>query len=286
MVRNEQLLRDGKASHSPCIWMSARPIHGVAFLYCWFTLKGVCCCCEEIWSKRKVFEDDVFIENTHLVGDSKTQDLNLRVDLVWNMSRGPPGQWFSETEYWASAIFVGTSGIPPKIIYRSVKSYTTLMPYYFIFACEIWLDGVLICSIRPSWQKESQYSRYHWIPTSPSFYAPCIRWWWVRYIDQPEYFPRIGSGVENVSFNTILLRASAFYMSHPFLYHRIYWYADNISANLWIRPEANSGFAFVFPNCSNRGLWSVTTKKCWPYSIWWNSFTSFTTAKPSLSICA
>ena len=53
-------------------------------------------------------QDDVFIENTR---------------HVLNMSRGPPGQWFPETEYWASAIFVGTSGIPTKIIYRSVKSY-------------------------------------------------------------------------------------------------------------------------------------------------------------------
>ena len=100
MVRNGQFLRDGKASRSSCIWMSARPIHGVAFLSCWFTLKGVCCCCGEIWSKRaRVFEDDVFIENTRLVGGSKTQDLNLRADLVLNMSRGPPGQWFPETEY-------------------------------------------------------------------------------------------------------------------------------------------------------------------------------------------
>ena len=73
-----------------------------------------------------MFEDDVFIENTRLVGGSKTQDLNLRADVVLDMSRGSPGQWFPETEYWASAIFVGTSGIPPKIIYRSVKSYTLL----------------------------------------------------------------------------------------------------------------------------------------------------------------
>ena len=34
-----------------------------------------------------------------IVGGSKTQDLNLRADLVLNMSRGPPGQWFPETEY-------------------------------------------------------------------------------------------------------------------------------------------------------------------------------------------
>ena len=60
----------------------------------------MCCCCEEIWSKRKrAFEDDVFIENTRLVSGSKTRDLNLRADLVVNMSRGPPGQWFPETEY-------------------------------------------------------------------------------------------------------------------------------------------------------------------------------------------
>ena len=106
-----------------------------------FTLKGVCCCCGEIWSKRtRVFEDDVFIENTRLVGGSKTQDLNLRADLVLNMSRGPPGQWFPETEYWASAIFVGTSGIPPKIIYRSVKSYKGI-PVFFILPSVILLTA-------------------------------------------------------------------------------------------------------------------------------------------------
>ena len=48
-----------------------------------------------------------------------------RADIVLSISRGPPGQWFPEIEYWASTIFVGTSGIPPKIIYRSVKSYST-----------------------------------------------------------------------------------------------------------------------------------------------------------------
>ena len=46
-----------------------------------------------------MFEDDVFIENTCLVGCSKTQDLNLRADVVLDMSRGSPGQWFPETEY-------------------------------------------------------------------------------------------------------------------------------------------------------------------------------------------
>ena len=50
MIRNGQFHWDWKASHSHCIWMSARPIH-VAFHSCWFTLEGVCCCCEEIWQK-------------------------------------------------------------------------------------------------------------------------------------------------------------------------------------------------------------------------------------------
>ena len=39
MIRNGQFLWDWKASHCQCIfWMSARPIHVVAFHSCWFTL--------------------------------------------------------------------------------------------------------------------------------------------------------------------------------------------------------------------------------------------------------
>ena len=61
------------------------------------------------------------------------QDAGLefsRADVVVSISRGPPGQWFPETEHWASAIFVGTSGIPPKLNYRSVKSYNII--YWYI----------------------------------------------------------------------------------------------------------------------------------------------------------
>ena len=46
-----------------------------------------------------MFEDDVFIENTRLVVGSKTQDLNLRADVVLDTSCGSPGQLFSEIEY-------------------------------------------------------------------------------------------------------------------------------------------------------------------------------------------
>ena len=55
-----------------------------------------------------------------------------RADVVLSISRGPPGQWFPEIEYWASAIFVGTSGIPPKITYRSVKSYRFILKYWYL----------------------------------------------------------------------------------------------------------------------------------------------------------
>ena len=57
--------------------MSTTPIHGIAAVEKFG--KRECCRCEENWSKRKkVLEDDVFIENTRLVSGSKKQDLNLR----------------------------------------------------------------------------------------------------------------------------------------------------------------------------------------------------------------
>ena len=62
----------------------------------------------------------------------KTQD-EIYADVDLSRSRGSPGQWFPETDYLcASAIFVvGTSGIPPKLNYRSVKSNILLnwLPY-------------------------------------------------------------------------------------------------------------------------------------------------------------
>ena len=70
----------------------------------------------------------------------RTQDLNLRADVVLSMSRGPPGQWFPETEYWASSIFVETSGIPPKIIYRTVTSYS----YFMLTSLENGVSGTKI----------------------------------------------------------------------------------------------------------------------------------------------
>ena len=123
MVWNRQFLRDGKASHSPCIWMSTRPIHGVAAAEK-FGKRG-CCRCEENWSKRKkgAWRRRIYRKYASC---KWLKDAGLeftRADVVVSISRGPTGQWFPETEYWASAIFVGTSGIPPKLIYRSVKSY-------------------------------------------------------------------------------------------------------------------------------------------------------------------
>ena len=95
-----------------------------------------CCCCGEIWSKRVLPLRRKFVKEKEgpwrrriyrkYASCKWLKDAGLeftRADVVVSISRGPPGQWFPETEHWASAIFVGTSGIPPKIIYRSVKSY-------------------------------------------------------------------------------------------------------------------------------------------------------------------
>ena len=95
------------------------------------------CCCGEIWSKRvlplwrKLVKEKECAWRRRIYWKYasckwlKEAGLEFtRADVVVSISRGPPGQWFPETEYWASAIFVGTSGIPPKLIYRSVKSYT------------------------------------------------------------------------------------------------------------------------------------------------------------------
>ena len=94
---------------------------------CWFTLEVVCLLLQRNFVKKRkgLWRRHIYRKYASCRW-LRTQDLNLRADVVLSMSRGPPGQWFPETEYWASAIFVGTSGIPPKIIYRSIKSYTLL----------------------------------------------------------------------------------------------------------------------------------------------------------------
>ena len=96
-----------------------------------------CCCCGEIWSKRVLPLRRKFVKEKECAWRRriyrkyasckwlKNAGLEFtHADVVVNISRGPPGQWFPETEHWTSAIFVGTSGIPPKLIYRSAKSYT------------------------------------------------------------------------------------------------------------------------------------------------------------------
>ena len=80
VVRNSRFLWDWKKSQSLCIlkkWMSARLIHFFAFHSCWwirkmshwreseYPLRRICV------KREKVFEDDVFIENTCLGSGSK-----------------------------------------------------------------------------------------------------------------------------------------------------------------------------------------------------------------------
>ena len=53
----------------------------------------------KLGKRERVFEDDVFIENTGLgIGSKKTQD-EIYADVVLSRSRSSPGQWFPETEY-------------------------------------------------------------------------------------------------------------------------------------------------------------------------------------------
>ena len=54
----------------------------------------------------------------------------------------------------------------------------------------------------------------------------------IKYINQ-NISPGIGTGVKNISINGILLRALAFDISHRFLYHEVYSYADNVSTHFW-----------------------------------------------------
>ena len=74
--------------------MSARPMYGVTFQLLITTGDGV------LPLRRNLVKEDVAAaKKFRLVGGSKTQDLNFRADVFLSISRGPPGQWFPETEY-------------------------------------------------------------------------------------------------------------------------------------------------------------------------------------------
>ena len=116
--------------------MFAWHIHFVAFDGCWkiwesdsilsgsHTGESVLALQVKIWKRERVFEDEVFIENTCLrIGSKKRGTKSKWGRSFKHWSRGSPGQWFPETEYLCtSAIFVsGTSGIPPNLNYWSVS---------------------------------------------------------------------------------------------------------------------------------------------------------------------
>ena len=132
MVWNSWCFCGWKKSHRQSILKKrsfAWFIHFVAFDVCWWIRESHCrekcvSAAIEIGEKKgRVFEDDVFIENTCLGIGSKNAGRNSNGDVVLSRSRGSPGQWFPETEYLlVSAIFVvRTSGIPPNFNYRSVS---------------------------------------------------------------------------------------------------------------------------------------------------------------------
>ena len=95
----------------------------------------------KLWKRERVFEDEVFIENTCLGIGFKKRGTKFKCGRSFKQwSRGSPGQWFPETEYLlASAIFVvGTSGIPTNLNYRSVSpiplEYVLIILFFLIWA--------------------------------------------------------------------------------------------------------------------------------------------------------
>ena len=112
--------------------MSARLIFFLAFHFCWWIRRVshwrecVSALQWKLGKKRKtVWRRRICRKYVSWNRFQRTQD-EIYADIVLRRSRGSPSQWFPETEYLcASAIFVvGTSGIPPKLNYRSVKSYS------------------------------------------------------------------------------------------------------------------------------------------------------------------
>ena len=88
------------------------------------TLESVLALQVKLWKRERVFEDEVFIENTCLGVGSKKRGTKFKWGRSFKRwSRGSPGQWLPETGYLrASAIVVsGTSGISPILNYRSVS---------------------------------------------------------------------------------------------------------------------------------------------------------------------
>ena len=129
--------------------MSARLIHFFDFYFCWWIRRvshwRECVSASmEIGKKRKsVWRRRIYRKYVSWNRLQKTQD-EIYADVVLSRSRCSPGQWFPETDYLcASAIFVvGTSGIPPKLNYRSVKSYRVFIQLRVVF----WLSS-LVCRI-------------------------------------------------------------------------------------------------------------------------------------------
>ena len=132
------------------------------------TLERVCLPCK--WNcekKKRVSEDEVFIENTCLGIGSKKRGTKFKWGCSFKQwSRGSPGHWFPETEYLlASAIFVvGTSGIPHNLNCRSVSPIkasleesillsTLARSYHVIKKDKILCKGIIYVSIITNYVK-------------------------------------------------------------------------------------------------------------------------------------
>ena len=138
MIRHNCCFRGWKKSHRQGILrkeMFAGLYILLAFDGCWWiwesdsilsgshTGESVLALQVKMWKRGRVFEDEVFIENTYLgIGSKKRRTKFRRGRSFKHWSRGSPGQWFSENIYvHPPSFFQGTSGIPPILNYKSVS---------------------------------------------------------------------------------------------------------------------------------------------------------------------
>ena len=140
-----------------------------------------------MWKRGRVFEDEVFTENTCLGIGCKKRGTKFKWGRSFkHWSRGFPGQWFTETGYLrTSAIFVsGTSGIPPILNYRSVCPIYSLFhrnfiePFMFHFegsvpSC-VWTNILVQLTVVGDHRRLFQYFVLHQLLPLDLFFSFCI----------------------------------------------------------------------------------------------------------------
>ena len=158
--------------------------------------------------RERMFEDDIFIENTCLGSGSKRRTKFTR----WRSFKQVT--WFSwpmfspRLNMCASTIFVvGTSGIPPKLNYRSVKSYSSNYIYSMHFFAAFWaLFFLLHWEYSPKEMSNSTKCHIFCISDSPGLSGNLVNVFFCPFLDytQGSYY---------------YWHSDSFKMSHFFPFH-------------------------------------------------------------------